>query len=492
VDVGFYGKLPSHGDFLRRRASDGFLSVWDPWLQQCLAASREALGDRWLDFYLTSPAWRFVAAPGACGGTGLLGLVVPSVDRVGRYFPLTLVAELPPHLGPLSAATASQDFFDRAEGLIVETLDADVIDFERFDQLVVQLADHLVTLTVPRDVQVQPEAAAVLTATAPRWHVALGGGRQLPGVFEQLLGATLEQLYEPLTLWWTEGSTAVEPTCLIVKGLPPPSSFAALLSGEWTEHRWPSAEVRVSRERTTEVTARADEHRLTYRSAAASSVGRVRRINQDCFIEHPQSGLWAVADGVGGHRDGDAASRMVCDAFADFLQTGSFDDTIVAIAERMDAVNALLVRTAAASLLGDASSSTVVVLLVRGSRCAVLWAGDSRAYRWRDGRLIQLTRDHSVDQAGSASHAITRAVGAQRQLELEVRRDEVRPGDRFLLCSDGLTRVLPDARIGAALDGADPAAAVQVLIQATLEGGAPDNVTALIVEAAIEAAAKAP
>jgi type VI secretion system protein ImpM len=311
-------------------------------------------------------------------------------------------------------------------------------------------------------------------------------------VFEQLLGATLEQLYEPLTLWWTEGSTAVEPTCLIVKGLPPPSSFAALLSGEWTEHRWPSAEVRVSRERTTEVTARADEHRLTYRSAAASSVGRVRRINQDCFIEHPQSGLWAVADGVGGHRDGDAASRMVCDAFADFLQTGSFDDTIVAIAERMDAVNALLVRTAAASLLGDASSSTVVVLLVRGSRCAVLWAGDSRAYRWRDGRLIQLTRDHSVDQAGGASHAITRAVGAQRQLELEVRRDEVRPGDRFLLCSDGLTRVLPDARIGAALDGADPAAAVQVLIQATLEGGAPDNVTALIVEAAIEAAAKAP
>ena len=237
---------------------------------------------------------------------------------------------------------------------------------------------------------------------------------------------------------------------------------------------------------------RADENRLAYRSAAASSVGRVRRVNQDCFIEHPQSGLWAVADGVGGHRDGDAASRMVCDAFADFLQTGSFDETIQAVADRMDAVNTQLVRSAAASLLGDASSSTVVVLLVRGSRCAVLWAGDSRAYRWRDGRLIQLTRDHSVDQAGGDSHAITRAVGAQRQLELEICRDEVRPGDRFLLCSDGLTRVLPDARIRATLDGQDPAAAVQLLIHATLEGGAPDNVTALIVEAMAEAAAKEP
>jgi serine/threonine protein phosphatase PrpC len=255
------------------------------------------------------------------------------------------------------------------------------------------------------------------------------------------------------------------------------------------EHRWASADVRVSRERT-EATARTDESQLAYRSAAASSVGRVRRINQDCFIEHPQSGLWVVADGVGGHRDGDAASRMVCDAFADFLQTGSFDDTIQAVGDRMDDVNAQLVRSAAASLLGDASSSTVVVLLVRGSRCAVLWAGDSRAYRWRDGRFIQLTRDHSVEQAGSDSHAITKAVGAQRRLELEVRRDEVRPGDRFLLCSDGLTRVLPDAQIGAALDGQEPAAAVQLLIQATLDGGAPDNVTALLVEATAEAVAK--
>jgi serine/threonine protein phosphatase PrpC len=95
-----------------------------------------------------------------------------------------------------------------------------------------------------------------------------------------------------------------------------------------------------------------------------------------------------------------------------------------------------------------------------------------------------------VEQAGSDSHAITKAVGAQRRLELEVRRDEVRPGDRFLLCSDGLTRVLPDAQIGAALDGQEPAAAVQLLIQATLDGGAPDNVTALLVEATAEAVAK--
>ena len=76
---GFYGKLPSHGDFLRRRVSDAFVDAWDAWLRECLAASRTALGARWLDVYLTSPAWRFVCAPGACGPAPVLGLLAPSV-----------------------------------------------------------------------------------------------------------------------------------------------------------------------------------------------------------------------------------------------------------------------------------------------------------------------------------------------------------------------------------------------------------------------------
>ena len=80
IDVGFYGKLPSHGDFLRRRVSDHFVGVWDGWLQECLAASRAELGDRWLDVYLTSPAWRFACAEGVCGAGPVFGVMVPSVD----------------------------------------------------------------------------------------------------------------------------------------------------------------------------------------------------------------------------------------------------------------------------------------------------------------------------------------------------------------------------------------------------------------------------
>ena len=115
VEVGLFGKLPSHGDFLRRRASDAFVDAWDAWLRECLADSREALGERWLDVYLTSPAWRFVCAAGACGPAPVIGLMVPSVDRVGRYFPFTLVARLPEEVNPIAAATSSARFFEQAE-----------------------------------------------------------------------------------------------------------------------------------------------------------------------------------------------------------------------------------------------------------------------------------------------------------------------------------------------------------------------------------------
>ena len=80
IEVGFYGKLPSHGDFLRRRVSDAFVGVWDGWLQECLAASRADARRRWLDVYLTSPAWRFACAAGACGAAPVVGVMVPSVD----------------------------------------------------------------------------------------------------------------------------------------------------------------------------------------------------------------------------------------------------------------------------------------------------------------------------------------------------------------------------------------------------------------------------
>jgi len=143
LEVGLYGKLPSHGDFLRRRVSDAFVTVWDSWLQECFAASREALGERWLDVYLTSPAWRFASAAGVLDDRPMLGLMVPSVDRVGRYFHLAVVAGLPPGVDVVTAASAAEPFFAGAERLLIDTLASTQVDFNGFDRDVMNLAADL-------------------------------------------------------------------------------------------------------------------------------------------------------------------------------------------------------------------------------------------------------------------------------------------------------------------------------------------------------------
>jgi type VI secretion system protein ImpM len=487
MQVGFYGKLPSHGDFLRRRVSDAFVDTWDAWLRESLAASQTALGGRWLDVYLTSPAWRFACAAGACGPLPVIGVVAPSVDQVGRYFPLTLVAELSSDVNLVSAAWSAEGFFQRAEHLVIETLATERVDFDRFDQGVMALEQELGAVAVPPALVLDAEASAILTDTPRAWRMPLGGSSDVRTAFEQLLWMHLEAKYRPLVLCWTDGSAVVEPSCLIMKGLPEPSFYPALLEGSWATHRWRSVLAEISDEATIPIAPIARSGgALFVRSAAASDVGRVRSNNEDGFVERSDAGIWVVADGMGGHSHGEVASRMVCDALADFPLDGTFEEAVDAATKRVQDVNDHLLRSSMHAAPTDRCGSTVVVLLVRGARSAVLWAGDSRVYRSRGGRLEQLTRDHSVAELeGSGpleSSVITRAVGVEPDLQLDVYRDAVQPDDRFLLCSDGLTRVVPLPIITTWMQAPDIRAAVDGLIQATLDAGAPDNVTVLIAE----------
>lgn len=229
--------------------------------------------------------------------------------------------------------------------------------------------------------------------------------------------------------------------------------------------------------------------RPAYVSAGITDVGRLRPTNQDALVALDRAGIWAVADGMGGYRDGDVASRMVCENLQQVAAEGSLDEAVSAVRQRMSEVNRRLYEASLRPINPVVSGSTVAIMLARGPECAVLWAGDSRIYRWRQGQLAQLTTDHTwaaelnLQQADEeADHAITRAVGGESTLILDVRQDRVQPGDRYVLCSDGLTRELNDARIAAAVSTGDAKSAARTLIDATLQAGARDNVTVVIVE----------
>jgi serine/threonine protein phosphatase PrpC len=230
-------------------------------------------------------------------------------------------------------------------------------------------------------------------------------------------------------------------------------------------------------------------------SVGRSHVGCVRKLNEDSFLDRPDVGLWGVADGMGGHDAGDVASATVIDALAGVSSFRSAYAFRHGVCLALHDANARL--RGGDDPCGGICGSTVAVLLVHNGHYACVWAGDSRIYLYRDGEMRRLTRDHSVVQgmvdagklndeqarAHASSHVITRAVGAAATLELESAHGPVRAGDRFLLCSDGLTGLVRDAELGAFLLRPPLEAALDKMINVALSRGAPDNVTAILVAA---------
>ena len=231
-----------------------------------------------------------------------------------------------------------------------------------------------------------------------------------------------------------------------------------------------------------------------FQSWAASHPGLKRGHNEDRFLNRPDLGLWAVADGAGGHKAGQIASSTVIDALQAVAPGLAAQEALADVRLRITQAHAALREEAARR--GDLVATTVVVLLVRDEHFACLWAGDSRAYLLRDGHLAQITRDHSLVQslvdAGAISaeaaerhpHAnvITRAVGTEvEEVELDKIIGTLAPGDRLLLCTDGLSKALAEAEIAAVLAAKEDSPAERLLL-AALARVAGDNVTAVAVE----------
>lgn len=229
-------------------------------------------------------------------------------------------------------------------------------------------------------------------------------------------------------------------------------------------------------------------------SYARTNPGKVRELNEDAFFDNPAQGIFAVADGMGGHSAGEVASSKLVDALTKIKKTATLSELVEFAEYRILAVNQELFKFGQANK--QITGSTVVVLLVMGDFCAYVWAGDSRLYRLRDGSLEQLTTDHTqtemyvemglIDKADAqkfeSRNRITRAVGAAKDLVLDVEVEELVAGDRFLLCSDGLDKHLKHEEIEDLLASGSPESSSNQLIEATLKRGANDNVTVCVVD----------
>lgn len=234
---------------------------------------------------------------------------------------------------------------------------------------------------------------------------------------------------------------------------------------------------------------------MRFECVSRTDVGLRRKINEDSVFVDPERGLWAVADGMGGHEAGEVASTMVTDALRCLPVVADIDELTDQAVEALRQVNRDLIELArSGERKGHTIGTTVVGLAVANGSFRCFWLGDSRAYRLRDGEIARLTRDHSVVQelvdAGmikaeeADSHVdanlITRAVGVAENIAVEIIGGDVRPGDQFVLASDGLTRVVRDDELAAELRRGPPAQSADSLLEMVLARGAPDNVSLII------------
>ena len=233
--------------------------------------------------------------------------------------------------------------------------------------------------------------------------------------------------------------------------------------------------------------------RLRYRTAVRTHPGLVRSVNEDSVLARDDAALWIVADGMGGHANGQWASQTLVAQFAGIALEGSGEARGAVMVGAMQAGNAAIVAAAASA--GQSMGTTAVLIHLDGPTMMCLWVGDSRAYRFRRGGLTQLSRDHSVVQElvdrGSLApedaethpmaHVLSRAVGAEAQCRPEGITDTAMPGDHYLLCSDGLTKVVSEEVIGRLLRLPSVNAAADRMIAETLACGAPDNVTVVLI-----------
>lgn len=228
ANIGYYGKIPSKGDFVSRHLPKSFIEPWDQWLQDSLTTSRKQLGSQWLDLYLTCPIWRFALSHGICGDSAWIGILIPSVDHVGRYFPLSFALPVTSRNALIQLASKEELWFSQLEKVALTTLDLHA----NLDEL------NVATDAISTPLSLMPSSVDICLKKEDQWRLPLTNTSNVEDSFATLLEQLLWQQLTNFSLWWSNGSQHVESSALFCSQLPSPSSFAALLDGNWQRSGW--------------------------------------------------------------------------------------------------------------------------------------------------------------------------------------------------------------------------------------------------------------
>jgi type VI secretion system protein ImpM len=234
--AGLYGKVPCAGDFITRSLPAAFVALWDDWLQRCIAASRAKLGSRWNEVYLQSPVWRFALQPNACGAQAWAGVLMPSVDRAGRYYPLTIAAPIPSAASMLLTVTAADHWYDEVERIALWSLEPEAT-LEQVESSLAQLA----LVAVPgsgaarHDWDFGIKLAHWWSQPSRSLTLGVAADRSLPALAEFAAVHLMESQPQARSLWWAGDGDSGGVVLRGWRGMPPAADYTSLLLGGNTE-----------------------------------------------------------------------------------------------------------------------------------------------------------------------------------------------------------------------------------------------------------------
>lgn len=232
---GFFGKLPARRDFVTANLSRAVTERWHDWLEDGLVRSRELIGEDWTDAYLNQPVWRFALSGGLCGEGALAGVMIPNLDKVGRHFPLVVVALLPAAATPAAISVALANWYEAAEALALSSLEPGFV-FEEFERRIDALKAAPPGAVPKADIAEAPWPAAAGQPRGWQWPAESDGDPA--GVFARLFDRVALGAFNAYSLWWSKGSDVVSSALVAHPGLPSATAFTALLDGQWEGRGW--------------------------------------------------------------------------------------------------------------------------------------------------------------------------------------------------------------------------------------------------------------